>query len=62
MDDAPYVPRDVVEWLQKAFPNEIPNDLLSLNERATGALHGKREVIAFLEAALAAQEESHVST
>jgi hypothetical protein len=62
MDDAPYVPRDVVEWLQKLFPNEIPDNLLTLSERATGALHGRREIVSFLEAALAAQEESHVST
>ncbi|MBY5849779.1 hypothetical protein HFN51_04305 [Rhizobium leguminosarum] len=62
MDDAPHIPRNVVEWLQKTFPNEIPNNLLTLSERATGALHGRREVVAFLEAALQAQEESHVPT
>jgi hypothetical protein len=62
MDDAPYISRDLVEWLNKLFPNEIPDNLLTLSERATGALHGRRELIALLEVALAAQEERHVST
>ena len=62
MDECPHIPRNLVEYLQGAYPNELPSNLLTLTERAIGALHGQRTVVQFLEAALAAQEESHVST
>jgi hypothetical protein len=62
MDDTPYIPKDLVEFLNKAFPNELPSNLLTLSDRAIGALHGQRTVVQFLEEHLAAQEEKHVST
>lgn len=62
MDDCPHIPRDLVEFLTRAFPNELPSNLLTLDDRAIGALHGQRTVVQFLEACLAAQEERHVST
>jgi hypothetical protein len=62
MDECPYVPPELVSFLREAFPNSLPSNLLTLSDRAIGALHGERTVVQFLEAQLAAQEETHVST
>jgi hypothetical protein len=60
--DIPHIPRDLVRFLKEAFPDEIPTNLLSLSERAVGALYGQQQVVWFLEAHLRTQEESNVPT
>jgi len=60
--DVPHIPRDLVRFLKEAYPDHLPQNLLTLPDRAVGALHGEQTVIRFLEAHLDAQEERNVPT
>ncbi len=59
-EDTPHIPRDLVEWLVKLFPNELPSNLLTVTDRELGALAGEQRLLAFLKARLEAQEEPHL--
>jgi len=58
VEDTPYIPRDLVEWLEKLFPNELPSNLLTIADRELGALAGEQRLLTFLKARLEAQEET----
>lgn len=59
---APPIPRPVVEYLQKIYPNRLPP--IHTPDRELGALIGEQRVIAHLSALLLRQQEeeplSHV--
>jgi len=58
MDDTRYIPRDLVEWLEKLFPKELSSNLLTIADRELGALAGEQRLLTFLKARLEAQEET----
>lgn len=55
-DSPPAVSRDVLQWLQKAFPNALPRDP-NISDRELGALFGEQRVIDHLASILQHQEE-----
>ncbi len=55
-DSPPAVSRDLVEWLQKTFPNTLPGDI-KISDRELGALFGEQRVIDHLVSILQQQEE-----
>jgi len=55
-DSPPAVSRDLVEWLQKSFPNTLPGDI-QISDRELGALFGEQKVISHLVSILQQQEE-----
>jgi len=59
-EDIPYIPPQLVQWLEKAFPNELPSNLLTMTDRELGAVAGEQRLLTFLKARLAAQEEPHL--
>ncbi len=61
MDECPYIPPDLIEFLKKAFPDQLPMNPDIIKDRvAMGALFGEQTVIRFLEAQRSLQEEGHV--
>jgi hypothetical protein len=55
MDEFPFVDTKLVEALQRAFPDTIPNDIMTLSPREIGPLHGVQVVVRFLQAQAAEQ-------
>lgn len=56
-DVAPPIPRKLVEYLIKVFPNRLPQDT-EISDRALGALFGEQRVIAHLLGRLKEQEDT----
>ena len=53
----PPVPRGLVDYLEKVFPDRLPTDR-NINERELGALFGRQDVIVHLLSRLREQEET----
>lgn len=53
----PAVPRDLVEYLEKVYPDRLPVDR-QINERGLGELFGQQDVLAHLRSRLKEQEEN----
>lgn len=52
----PAIPRDLLQWLQKRFPNTLPGNI-NITDRELGALFGEQKVIEHLMSILEQQEE-----
>lgn len=57
----PAISRDLIEYLQWAFSNQLPRDI-QISDRELGALFGAQRVIDHLEAQLQQQEEDILNT
>lgn len=53
----PAVPRNLIEYLMKVYPNELPPDR-NINERELGMCYGRQDVIVHLLSRLREQEEN----
>jgi hypothetical protein len=58
MRTVPYIDKDIVEYLDKMFPNKVPD--VSLTDRQIWMKVGNVEVVSFLQRLLKEQEEENI--
>lgn len=49
-EECPEIPKPLLDYLRKVFPNTFPRDLLKMTDRQIGVAVGQQEVVEFLEA------------
>jgi hypothetical protein len=59
MDKQPYIEKDLIEWLEQAYPERCPN--INDPERAIWLYAGRREMVKVLRAIYQTQEEESLN-